>query len=149
MFLNDYYFRVYSFYQPSFINLFLLIFYYSVPFFIYKAFGLQGRDAVQIFAIQAILYSTVSGIPLPGAIGISESVFLTIYGTAFSKEMISGAMLLSRGITFYLYVIVSLVVVLISMFITRNRKGKIDKEIIEMEKVEEKEIELELENQAV
>ena len=63
--------------------------------------------------------------------------------------MISGAMLLSRGVTFYLYVIVSLVVVLISMFMTKNRKGEIDKEIIEMEKIEEEEIELELENQAV
>ena len=123
--------------------------YYSVPFLVYKAFGLEGKNLFHLFTMQAILYCTVSGLPLPGAIGISESVFLTIYGTAFSKEMISGAMLLSRGVTFYLYVIVSLVVVLISMFMTKNRKGEIDKEIIEMEKIEEKEIELELENQAV
>lgn len=113
--------------------------YYSVPFLVYKSFGLEGKNLFHLFTMQAVLYCTVSGLPLPGAIGISETVFLTIYGTAFSKEMISGAMLLSRGITFYLYVIVSLVVVLISMFITRNVKGEIDKGFIEMEEIEESE----------
>ena len=105
-----------------------MLFYYSVPFFIYKAFGLQGRDAVQIFAIQAILYSTVSGIPLPGAIGISESVFLTIYKIVFGEEYLNSAMLLSRGVSFYLFVIISLNVVMIAAFINSKRKIKIDEE---------------------
>ena len=75
-------------------------FYYSVPFCVYKAFGLSGNNFFQIFTMQAVLYTTVSGIPLPGAIGISETVFLGIFGVAFGEELLHASMLLSRGITF-------------------------------------------------
>ena len=113
--------------------------YYSVPFCVYKAFGLNSYNFFQIFTMQAILYTTVSGLPLPGAIGISESVFLGIFETAFGSELLSGAMLLNRGITFYLYVIVSLVVVVINALIMRDTKGEIDKEESELNTVNNKE----------
>jgi uncharacterized protein (TIRG00374 family) len=108
--------------------------YYSVPFFVYKAFGLSGYNFFQIFVMQAVLYTTVSSLPLPGAIGISETIFLKIFKPAFGKSLISGAMLLSRGITFYIYVIVSLIVVIITATKTKNIKGEIDKKVIAFEK---------------
>ena len=95
-------------------------FYYSVPFCVYKAFGLSGYNLFHLFTMQAVLFSTVSGIPLPGAIGISEMVFLKIFVPAFSDKLIKGSMLLSRGITFYLYVIVGLITVIFNVFKTRN-----------------------------
>ena len=42
-------------------------------------------------------------------------------------------MLLSRGITFYLFVIISLLVVIINAIKTKNIKGEIDSKIIEFE----------------
>lgn len=113
-----------------------IIFYYSVPYFVYKAFGLSGYNYIQIFMMQAVLYTTVSSLPLPGAIGISETIFLTIFKPAFGKSLISGAMLLSRGITFYLYVIISLIVVCIAAVKGKNKKGEIDKKVIKYEKLE-------------
>ena len=111
-----------------------IIFYYSVPFFVYKAFGLSGYNYIQIFMMQAVLYTTVSSLPLPGAIGISETIFLKIFKPAFGKKLISGAMLLSRGITFYLYVIVSLIVVIITAIKTKDIKSEIDKKVIYYDK---------------
>ena len=73
---------------------------------------------------------------LIGAIGISETIFLTIFKPAFGKSLISGAMLLSRGITFYLYVIISLIVVCIAAVKGKNKKGEIDKKVIKYEKLE-------------
>ena len=73
--------------------------------------------------MQAILYTTVSGLPLPGAIGVSETVFLGIYGVAFGKELLQSAMLLNRGISFYSFVIISLAVVIFN--IIKNKKGGI------------------------
>ena len=112
-----------------------IIFYYSVPFCVYKAFGLNTYNFFQIFIMQAVLYTVVSGLPLPGAVGISETMFLTIFEVAFGSMLINGSMLLIRGITFYFYVIISLIVVIINAIRMKDVKGEIDKEVIEIEKL--------------
>lgn len=100
-------------------------FYFSVPFCIYKAFGLEGMGFFQIFALQAILFMATSALPLPGAIGASESVFLSLFGLAFGAgEMLQSAMLLNRSITFYLFVVVTLFVVFINIVRIKNRKAE-------------------------
>ena len=108
-------------------------FYYTVPFLVYKSFGFSEYNYFQMFTMQSVLYTTVSSLPLPGAIGISETVFLSIFKPAFG-DTLSGAMLLSRGITFYLYVIISLIVVVINAIKMKNIKGEIDEKIIITEK---------------
>ena len=108
-------------------------FYYMVPFFVYKSFGLNNHNILQLYAIQAILYCTVSGLPLPGSVGISETVFLGIYGIAFGETLLSGAMLLTRGITFYLYVILSLIVVLINALRMKDIPGEINDPILALD----------------
>ena len=113
-----------------------IVFYYSVPFCVYRAFGLNTYNFFQIFTMQAVLYTTVSGLPLPGAVGVSETVFLSIFSPAFGGELLSGAMLLNRGITFYWYVILSLVVVIINAIKMKNIKGEIDKDVMEIERLE-------------
>ena len=106
-----------------------IIFYFLIPFCVYKAFGLNEYNIFELFTMQAVLYTTTSGIPLPGAIGISESVFLTIFGAAFGTEMLSSAMLLNRGISFYLFIIVSVIVVLINAIRKKNIVSEIDKQL--------------------
>ena len=118
-----------------------IIIYYLIPFCVYKAFNLTGYNVIQIFTMQAVLYTMVSGLPLPGAIGVSETLFLKIFGLAFSENLLSGAMLLSRGISFYLFVIISMIIVLINGVAKKNIIGGIDNRIIEIEKeIEKREI---------
>lgn len=100
-------------------------FFYSVPFCIYKSFNLSGFNFFQIFTMQAVLYTTVSSLPLPGAVGISETVFLKIFEKVFGIELLSGAMVLNRGITFYFYVLLSLVVVIINAITIRKIKDSV------------------------
>lgn len=95
-------------------------FYFSVPYCIYRAFGLEGMSFLEVFALQAILFMATSALPLPGAIGASESVFLNLFGLAFGAELLSSAMLLNRGITFYLFVIITLFVVFINIIRIKN-----------------------------
>lgn len=111
-----------------------IAFYYSIPYCVYRSFGLNTYNFFQIFTMQAVLYTTVSSLPLPGAIGVSETVFLKIFGVAFGNELLSGAMLLNRSITFYLFVVITLVVVIINAIRMKNVKGEIDKDVIELEK---------------
>ncbi|MBR3414419.1 flippase-like domain-containing protein [Candidatus Saccharibacteria bacterium] len=97
-------------------------FYFSVPYCIYRAFGLEGMSFFEIFALQAILFMATSALPLPGAIGASESVFLNLFGLAFGAELLPSAMLLNRGVTFYLFVLVTLFVVFFNIVRIKNTK---------------------------
>lgn len=87
---------------------------YSISYWVYLSFGLSESNIFQVIALQAILYATVSGIPSPGAVGVSEGGFVLIFKTIYSEAMISSAMLLNRGINFYLLVIISGAVVILN-----------------------------------
>ncbi len=90
------------------------ILYYSITYWTYRALGFNGASIFQIISMQAILYATVSGIPSPGAVGVSEGAFLEIFKTVYPEGMISSAVLLNRGINFYLFVIISGILTIIN-----------------------------------
>ncbi len=96
---------------------------YSVPFFVYKAFGLSNFSAMNIIFLQAILTIAVSSLPLPGAVGASEGGFIMLFKTFFSSGIITSAMLLSRGISFYVFLLISGVVVVIAHIISKRNDG--------------------------
>ena len=100
-----------------------ILFYYSVPYWVYRALGFNDMNLLQIISIQAVLYSTVSGIPLPGSVGVSEASFFGIFKNVFAVSIISSAMLLSRGISFYLPIIVSTIVVLIASIVDDKKSS--------------------------
>ena len=60
------------------------------------------------------MYATVSGIPSPGAVGVSEGAFMQIFKTIYPENMISSAVLLNRGINFYLFVIICAIITIIN-----------------------------------
>ena len=84
--------------------------YYSIPYFVYRSFGLTEYSWLRMVSIQAMLFSSVSCMPLPGAVGVSENAFLRIYQKVFKTEYLSSAMVLNRTINFYFFMIVGLVV---------------------------------------
>ena len=110
---------------------------FMVPYFIYRALGFNSCSFLELFSMQAILYISVSALPLPGAVGITETVFLKIYSTAFSTGVISASMLLSRGVTFYLFVVISFIVVAFNAIKMKDTIGEIDYQVKELDENEE------------
>lgn len=110
-----------------------IIFFHSIPYFVYRAFGLTSYSFMEVFAMQAILYTTVSSLPLPGSIGVSETLFLKIFGIAFGVNLLSGAMLIYRFISFYFYIIVSVIVVILNAIKMKNVSGEVDQTVKELE----------------
>ena len=106
-----------------------IIFFHSIPYFIYRAFGLNTYSYLKLFSIQSVLFITVSSLPLPGAIGVSETLFLKIYGQVFGKLLLNGAMLIYRFVSFYLYIIIASIVVVINGIRMRNVSNDVDKNI--------------------
>ena len=97
--------------------------FYSVSYWVYSSFGLSEYNFIQIVSIQSMLYATVSGIPLPGAVGVTEGGFIEIFKSVLPENIISSAILLNRGISFYLLIVISGVVTLINIF----KRKKVEK----------------------
>lgn len=80
---------------------------FSVPWMVYLAFGLRGHSWLQIAGLQALLTLAVSNLPLPGAVGPAEGGFVAAFATVFGAGMVTPAMLVSRGISFYSFLAIS------------------------------------------
>ena len=76
--------------------------------------------------MQAILFTTVAAIPVPGSIGVSETLFMKLFGIAFGKTLLSGAMLLFRFVSFYIFIISFSIVVIINAAKSHNIESEID-----------------------
>lgn len=88
--------------------------FYSITYWTYRSFGFNERNILEIVSMQSVLYATVSGIPSPGAVGVSEGAFIEIFRNVYPEGMIKSATLLNRGINFYLFVIISAFIVIIN-----------------------------------
>lgn len=109
--------------------------YYSVSYWVYRSFGLNQYNIIKVISVQSILFATVSGIPSPGAVGVTEGGFIEIFKTIFPQQIISGAMILNRSINFYLLVAISGIVTIINAIrfqklekkSTENSEKKVEK----------------------
>ena len=102
--------------------------YYSITYWVYRALGFSGQNIFKIISMQAVLFATVSGIPSPGAVGVSEGAFIEIFKVIYSETLMSSAVLLNRGINFYLFVLISGIVVIVNQIrVNKIKKLKLDK----------------------
>ena len=104
-------------------------FYYSITYFVYRSFGLNEHNIFELITMQSVLYATVSGIPSPGAVGVSEGGYLALFGTVYTKNMLDSAMLINRGINFYLFVLISGIVVIVNALRYKGEKEEQKNEV--------------------
>ena len=110
-------------------NIFLItivqrVFLLAVTWIVYRAYGLSGTSFMQIIALQTMVGIAVEMLPLPGAIGVTEGCFIYIFADVFTKELVNPAMLLSRGLSFYVLLMMSAVVTVVAHIIVMKRDKK-------------------------
>lgn len=79
--------------------------FYSISYWIGKAFGVENISLIKMIAYQGVFIMTFESLPLPGGIGVAETGFLRIFSRIYTKETLAGALLLTRGITYYCYLL--------------------------------------------
>lgn len=94
---------------------------FLVTWFTYKAFSLSGESLINILLLQAMISVAVDMLPLPGGMGISENLFLTIFLPVFGPELVLPGMVISRGISYYTQLIISGLMTAASSFIIRKQ----------------------------
>lgn len=102
--------------------------YFSVPYFVYRSFGLTAHGYFDVIAAQSMVQLSAASLPLPGAVGASENSFYQIFQWIYPQKTVMSAMLLSRGINFYGFMIFSgIITLLVHIRSVRNRAKSIKK----------------------
>lgn len=83
---------------------------FTVTWIVYKSYGLSGTSFFDILTLQIIIAVAVEMLPLPGAAGISEGCFLVAFSGIFGDTLVKPALLISRGLTFYLILLIGAIV---------------------------------------
>lgn len=103
----------------TFIQRILLFF---VTWLTYMAFHLSGESMFVITLLQGMISVATDMLPLPGGMGISESLFLTIFQPIFGESFILPGMLISRGISYYTQLIISAIMTVAASFILKRKE---------------------------
>lgn len=87
------------------LNVFLITFVqrvilFTVTYWVYCSLGLRKCDIFTITILQAVISVSVDMLPLPGGMGISETLYMVMFVPVFG-EVLLPSMLLSRGISYY------------------------------------------------
>jgi len=100
-----------------FLSILYLLFQYSLPFLIYLGFGGEFNLNIwlEIAALTLICDFAVSFIPVPGGAGVAELSFSTLFAALFtftSGSVAAWAVLLWRILTYYIYLLQGILVML-------------------------------------
>ena len=100
---------------------------FAVTWFVYKSFGLSDRGFWTVLFLQAVISVSVDMLPLPGGMGISETLFLTIFTPVFGSLLLPG-MVLSRGLGYYGELLISALFTVVAQLTIGQEHGKQSKE---------------------
>ena len=106
------------------ITVFQRLCFFAITFMVYEAFGLSGTSFFQIIALQVVLSLALAILPFPGGLGANEGGFLVMYTQVFGASLVVPGMLLSRGINYYLLVIIGAIITVVSYLLGQRRIGK-------------------------
>lgn len=83
------------------------IMWFFITYLVYISFALHKLDPVSVTTLQGMISVAVDMLPLPGGMGISEKLFLSIFRPICGKELVLPVMVVSRGISYYTQLIIS------------------------------------------
>lgn len=109
-----------------FLSILVFVFMYSMPFVIYLMLGGTNYSFnvwIDMLVFSVIIDLASSIIPIPGGSGMSEISFTVIFANIFPNGTVFWALLFWRFMTYYIYIIQGLCIVIYDYFIG-NKKFK-------------------------
>lgn len=109
-------------------NIFLITvvqrtFLFAVTWIVYKAYHLSGTSLLNIIILQTMIGIACEMLPLPGAAGVTEGCFIVMFEAVFGSHL-RPAMLLSRGLSFYVLLFMSGAVTLAAHIIMLKKNNE-------------------------
>lgn len=103
--------------------------YFGIGYFVYRSLGFDKYGFVDIMAIQLLLAMAVNSLPVPGAVGVAEGNFLSVFKTIYEKTALMVGMVYTRLINYYICFIMCGIITAVYHLRMKSRhkigKGKI------------------------
>lgn len=96
----------------------------TITWAVYHSFGLSGAGFWEIITVQTLIMVAVEMLPLPGAAGVTEWCFVLVFTGIFTAPVVKPALLITRGMSFYLVLIVGGLTTLITHVLTMRKERK-------------------------
>lgn len=93
----------------------------SISYFIYRSFGLNELTIFEIISFQACLTLACDFVPTPGGVAVSEGLLAEINKFIYSNSYATPAIILLRGISFYIYILFCGIFYIFFHFIKRKK----------------------------
>ena len=87
---------------------------FALTYVVYRGLGFQDVGLTTIMWLQASVYIAVDMLPIPGAQGITEAMYKRIFLPLFTSRYLMTSLVITRGISFYLMIVLSLIIFVIS-----------------------------------
>ena len=88
---------------------------FVLTYVVYLGLGLSGSSAAEVILLQASVYVAVDMLPIPGAQGITELMYSAVFLPVFTSAYLMPSMLITRGMNFYLPLLISLGVTIVRL----------------------------------
>lgn len=83
---------------------------FVLTYVVYCGLGLKGTAMLDIVFVQASVYIAVDMLPVPGAQGITEAMYGSVFRGIFPGQYLAASMCITRGISFYAVMVIGLAV---------------------------------------
>lgn len=107
--------------SATFITFVQRILLFAVTWCACRAFGISGTGFFLAVTLQGMISVAADMMPLPGGSGVSEALFLQIF-QPLCGALTLPVMVVSRGIGFYVQMLIGAVFTVVAMFVIREKK---------------------------
>ena len=83
---------------------------FVMTYMVYRGLGLSGVAMADVVLVQAAVYIAVDMLPIPGAQGITEAMYRSVFRDIFVGKYLVVSVCITRGVSFYLMLLVGLAV---------------------------------------
>lgn len=90
------------------VNLIQRVCLFTIGYLVYVSFGQSTLNYFEVVGIQAAIAMAANFLPIPGAVGVTELVFMLLYSTIYPDQtLLVSALLLTRIFDFYFSLLLS------------------------------------------
>ena len=105
-----------------FITLVQRLLLFSIAYILYRDLGFTKYNYITLLMIQISVQTSIEALPLPGGSGLSENMLKSMFATIFSIKLCDTAMILTRTFSFYIPLVISGTIILITRIIKPKQK---------------------------
>lgn len=96
---------------------------FALTYVVYRGMGMSGVPLTTVMWLQASVYIGVDMLPVPGAQGITEAMYRRAFRDIFTAGRVTASMCISRGVSFYLMILVGVAVTAFQFSVKKGERG--------------------------